>query len=87
MPSCHWFQELAKKLKPIKDIVIAKMDATANDGPDDYPVAGFPTIYFAPKNKKDSPIKFEQSSRELTDLMKFMEENGSVSLSSVKDEL
>ncbi len=40
-------QELAKKYKKEKNLVIAKMDATANDAPREYPVEGFPTIYFA----------------------------------------
>jgi len=37
----------------------AKMDATENDVPSQYEVHGFPTIYFAPKNSKNSPRKFE----------------------------
>ena len=40
-------QELAKKFKKEKNLVIAKMDASANDTPKEYPVEGFPTIYFA----------------------------------------
>ena len=40
-------QELAKKFKKEKNLVIAKMDASANDTPREYPVEGFPTIYFA----------------------------------------
>ena len=38
------------------------MDATENDVPSVYEVQGFPTIYFAPKNSKDSPRKYEVSS-------------------------
>jgi len=41
------YDELAKKLKNEDSIVIAKMDATANDVPAPYDVRGFPTIYFA----------------------------------------
>lgn len=37
----------------------AKMDATENDVPSQYEVQGFPTIYFAPKNSKNSPRKYE----------------------------
>ena len=40
-----------KALSP--DVVIAKMDATANDKMPGYEVSGFPTLYFAPKNAKD----------------------------------
>ena len=35
------------------------MDATENDVPSQYEVQGFPTIYFAPKNNKNNPRKFE----------------------------
>ena len=34
------YEELAKKLKDEDDIVIAKMDATANDVPSQYSVQG-----------------------------------------------
>ena len=43
--------EKFKKLSP--DVVIAKMDATANDKMPGYEVSGFPTLYFAPKGGKD----------------------------------
>ena len=39
----------------------AKMDATENDVPSNYEVQGFPTIYFAPKNGKQNPRKYEVS--------------------------
>jgi hypothetical protein len=35
------------------------MDATENDVPSSYPVRGFPTIFFAPKNDKNNPRKYE----------------------------
>ena len=37
----------------------AKMDATENDVPSNYEVQGFPTLYFAPKNNKQNPQKYE----------------------------
>jgi protein disulfide isomerase family A protein 3 len=37
----------------------AKMDATENDVPSSYQVRGFPTIFFAPKNDKNNPRKYE----------------------------
>lgn len=37
----------------------AKMDATENDVPSGYDVQGFPTIYFAPKNNKENPRRYE----------------------------
>lgn len=80
------YKELAKKFKPAKDLVIAKLDATANDVPDNYQASGFPTIYFASTNNKDNPIKYE-GARELGDFVKFLKEKATVSLSAVKDEL
>ncbi|KAM4688662.1 protein disulfide-isomerase A4 [Discoglossus pictus] len=70
------YNELGKKYKSDESIVIAKMDATANDIPNDkYKASGFPTIYFAPKNNKQNPIKFEDGSRDLEGLSKFIEEH------------
>lgn len=80
------FKELAKKFKSAKNLVIAKVDATANDVPDEYKVGGFPTIYFAPTNKKNNPLKYE-GGRELDDFVKFLKEKATVSLGSLKDEL
>ncbi|KAM9308252.1 protein disulfide-isomerase A4 [Gastrophryne carolinensis] len=70
------YNDLGKKYKMVQDIVIAKMDATANDIPNEnYKVEGFPTIYFAPKNNKNNPIKFESGSRDLKGLSEFIEEH------------
>ncbi|XP_076467812.1 protein disulfide-isomerase A4-like [Babylonia areolata] len=80
------YKELAKKFKSAKDLVITKMDATANDVPDEYTVEGFPTIYFAPANNKGNPIKYE-GGRELKDFVKFIKQKATVSLGSAKDEL
>lgn len=63
------YTELAEKLKDETDVVIAKMDATANDVPQPYEVQGFPTIYFKPKGS--SPKKY-QGGREVTDFVKYL---------------
>jgi len=65
------YEELAKKLKDEDKIVIAKMDATANDVPSQYSVQGFPTIYFAPRNSKMNPRKYE-GGREVDDFIKYL---------------
>lgn len=35
------------------------MDATANDVPASFEVRGFPTLYWAPKDAKDTPVRYE----------------------------
>lgn len=78
---------LGKKYKSEKNLVIAKMDSTANDVPNDsYKVEGFPTIYFAPSNSKQSPVKFEGGDRTLEGLSKFIEQHAT-KLSQNRDEL
>jgi len=57
-----------------KKVIIAKVDATANDVPDE--IQGFPTIKLFPANAKDSPITYS-GSRTIEDLAKFVAENGS----------
>ncbi|KAL2777835.1 protein disulfide-isomerase A4 isoform 3 precursor [Daubentonia madagascariensis] len=81
------YTSLAKKYKGQKGLVIAKMDATANDVTSDrYKVEGFPTIYFAPSGDKKNPIKFEGGDRDLEHLSKFVEEHAT-KLSRTKEEL
>ena len=56
-----------------KKVVIAKVDATANDVPVE--IQGFPTIKLFPAGKKDSPVDY-QGSRTVEDLAKFIKEHG-----------
>lgn len=64
------YDELGEKLKN-EDVVIAKMDATANDVPAPYDVRGFPTIYWAPKDSKDAPVRYE-GGREVDDFVQYI---------------
>ncbi|KAF2629996.1 protein disulfide isomerase [Macroventuria anomochaeta] len=57
-----------------KLVTIAKVDATANDVPDE--IQGFPTIKLFPAGKKDAPIDYS-GSRTVEDLAQFIKENGS----------
>lgn len=65
------YDELAEKLKNEDDIVIAKMDATANDVPKLFDVRGFPTIFFVPKGSKSSPKSYD-GAREVKDFINYI---------------
>ncbi len=54
-------------------IVIAKVDATANDVPDE--IRGFPTIKLYPAGSKSEPVTYS-GSRTVEDLITFVKENG-----------
>ncbi|NP_001088331.1 protein disulfide isomerase family A member 4 L homeolog precursor [Xenopus laevis] len=70
------YNDLGKKYRSTQGLIIAKMDATANDiSSDKYKVEGFPTIYFAPQNNKQNPIKFSGGNRDLEGFSKFIEEH------------
>ncbi|OWF40778.1 protein disulfide-isomerase A4-like [Mizuhopecten yessoensis] len=81
------YNELAKRFKNEKNLVIAKMDATANEAPEAYRVGGFPTIYWAPANNKENPIQYDRQ-RETDDFEKFIKEKATVSFGKgLKEEL
>lgn len=52
------YDELALKLKENTNLVIAKMDATANEV-EGVNIKGFPTIIFYPKADKKNPITYD----------------------------
>ena len=54
-------------------MTIAKVDATANDVPDE--VQGFPTIKLYPAGAKSAPVEYT-GDRTIEDLAKFVKENG-----------
>jgi len=77
------YDELAASFKDDANVVIAKMDATANDIPSPlYEAAGFPTIYFKPAGASE-PMKYE-AGRALSDFENFIETNSGL---ATKDEL
>lgn len=81
------YKELGKAVKKEKNLVIAKMDATANDIPEPYKVEGFPTIYYAPAKDKKNPLKFE-GDRTVEGFTKYLQEKATVSFgANLKDEL
>lgn len=52
------YDEVAQKLSHNKNLIIAKMDSTANET-DKVSIQGFPTIKFWPAGNKDRPMEFE----------------------------
>ena len=78
------YKQLAKKFKKNKKLVIAKMDATANDVGVGYDYTGFPTIYLSPAGG-DKPILFE-GSRDIEGMEKFLNEHATYSLGNQQKE-
>lgn len=68
---------LGAALKKSKDVVIAKMDATANEiDVKGVEVRGYPSIFFFKGSDKSKPVKYE-SGREVSDFIQYLKENGS----------
>jgi len=87
------FDELGAALKDVDTVVIAKIDATANDVDASLGIRGFPTIKFFPANNKNAPIDYE-GDRTMEDMLSFIKQNASkqfqapeVKSSEPKDEL
>ncbi|KAI5361203.1 Putative protein disulfide isomerase, Thioredoxin domain, Thioredoxin-like superfamily [Septoria linicola] len=69
------YDELGALYKNHADkVVIAKVDATANDVPDE--IEGFPTIKLFTADSKDSPLDYS-GARTVEDLVNFIRDNGS----------
>ena len=69
------YEELGSLFSAHKNkVTIAKVDATANDVPDE--IQGFPTIKLFPAGAKGSPIDYS-GSRTVEDLVEFIRDNGS----------
>lgn len=67
------YDELAAMYPASSKVTIAKVDATANDVPDE--VQGFPTIKLFPAGAKTEPLTYS-GSRTIEDLAAFIKENG-----------
>ncbi|KAI9670177.1 MAG: protein disulfide-isomerase precursor [Alyxoria varia] len=80
-PWCGHCKALAPKYDELGELfaghsdkaVIAKVDATANDVPDE--IQGFPTIKLFPAGKKDTPVDYK-GARTKEDLAAFVKEEG-----------
>jgi len=81
------WDELGTTLKSFPSVVIAKIDATANDVDAKLGIKGFPTIKFFPASAKESPIEYS-GDRSLDDLINFVKDNASIKFDlKQKDEL
>lgn len=70
------YDELGTRMKSVSNVVIAKMDATANEI--DVPgvsVQGYPTILFFKGNNKENPVKYEENGREADDFIDWLAKN------------
>jgi len=92
-PWCGHCKALAPKYDILADlyvkeghsdkVTIAKVDATANDVPDE--IQGFPTIKLFKAGDKTNPITYS-GSRSIEDLIKFVKENGKHAVEVAYDE-
>jgi protein disulfide-isomerase A1 len=73
-PKYEELGQLYQSAELSKLVTIAKVDATANDVPDE--IQGFPTIKLFPAGKKDAPVDYS-GTRTIEDLVQFIQENGS----------
>jgi len=64
------YNKLATATKDVKNLIIAKIDATENDTP--ISVEGFPTIYFFPSDNK-KPVLYD-SGRTVSGFVKYLQE-------------
>jgi len=78
------FKKLGQKFQDVESVVIAKMDATANDYPPEYNVNGFPTIFLKPAGKDSKPLLFEGGTREVSDFVDFIKKNAKIPWSFAK---
>jgi len=75
------YESLAQKFSAAKDLVIAKIDATANDVPTQ--LEGFPTLIMFPKGLKNKPVKYD-GDRSFEDLKSFLQQYVSISIDDAR---
>jgi protein disulfide-isomerase A1 len=69
------YDELGAKMKAHKNIVIAKMDMTANEiDVDGVEVKGFPTLFFFKGGEKDKPKQYD-AGRDLDSFVNYLDKN------------
>jgi protein disulfide-isomerase A1 len=70
------YDELGSLYSQIPSVVVAKIDATANDVPPKLNIRGFPTILLFKAGQKDVPVEY-QGARTLDDMAKFIHTHAS----------
>jgi len=79
------YEDLGKKFKGVDSVVIAKIDATANDYPSsEFKVSGYPTIFLKPAKAGAKPILYE-GAREVDDMYKWVKKNAKSAIGDKKD--
>jgi len=70
------YERLAKKFRKVDSVIIAKMDATANDWPEKehFPVTGYPTIYFVKGGSKTIGVSKYKYARDYATMKKFIKQ-------------
>jgi protein disulfide-isomerase A1 len=81
------YREVAKRVERVSTLIIAKMDATANDA-EGVDVEGFPTIKFWAASKKDEPLEYD-GDRDVESFVGWLEEKATFPFSQeeLKSEL
>merc|ERR1711916_259563 len=80
------YDELGEVFSDEENVVIAKMDSTANEiDIDAVQVKGFPTLYFFKGDDKENPVVYD-GGRTKSDFIKYLKKNASNDLSDVDDE-
>jgi protein disulfide-isomerase A1 len=80
------FEELGEHFSSTKSVVIAKMDATANDVPSgNVQVRGFPTLAFFPANDKQNPVMYN-GDRTVDAMRDFVVENADLPIDGADDD-
>eukprot|EP01135_Chromosphaera_perkinsii_P009449 Nk52_evm7s1762 gene=Nk52_evmTU7s1762 len=77
------YNQVGEKFADNENVVIAKIDATANDYPNFFQVQGFPTIFWLPGKDKFNPQKYE-GGREVEDFVEYINSHTSYPLKSSK---
>ena len=79
------YRQLAAKFRNVKDLVIAKVDGSANELPEEYRTRMMPVIFFVPRTtegKASSPIKYEGGAYSIEALENFLRKHATVDLDS-----